>query len=55
MANEIKREQHLMGLVERYKLMGMEERRKVQVKLINAYKLNKKLVEKEILGLAQPI
>lgn len=41
-AIESKRNEHIQGLVRGYEGMSGEEKKKIQIKLINNFKLNKK-------------
>lgn len=40
-----------MALIKSYEKMSTDEKKKIQAKLINNYKLNKKEVDKAVLGI----
>lgn len=52
---EIKREQHLLAVKQRYQKMGIEERGLTQEKLIVKYTLNRQETQKEILGVVRVV
>ncbi len=48
---ETKRHEHLQSLMKAYEKLAVEEKKKIQTKLINNHQLDKKEFEKEILGI----
>lgn len=54
-AIESKRNEHIQGLARGYEGMTTDEKKKIQTKLVNNFKLNKKEVDKAVYGIVEVV